>query len=62
MVQQVFGAATAFEALDAVVTLHAEYQPAIYSVAKVLLLSRHNDAAIQAAWEERMESRRKLYH
>jgi AcrR family transcriptional regulator len=62
LVQQVFEAPTALEALDAAVTLHAEYHPVIYPVAKVFLWSMHNDAAIRAAWEERMESRRKLYH
>lgn len=62
LVQQVFEAPTALEALDAIATLHAEYHPVIYPVAKVFLLSRHNDAAIRGAWEERMESRRKLYH
>lgn len=62
MVQQVFEAPTAVEALDAIVTLHAEYHPVIYPVAKVFLSSRHDDPPIRAAWEERMESRRKLYH
>ena len=62
LVQGVFDARTALDALDAVVNVHAEYHPAAYPVARVLMAGRHEDEAMRAAWEERMASRRNLYH
>jgi len=62
LVQRVFDARTALEALDAVVNVHAEYHPVAYPVARILMASRHQDEAMKAAWEERMASRRNLYH
>lgn len=62
LVERVFEAATALDALDAAVTVHAEYHPVAYPVARVLMAGRHDDEAISAAWEERMASRRNLYH
>lgn len=62
LVQQVFDAPTALAALDAVVTLHAEYHPTVYNFANLMMIHRHEDEAIRAAWDERMESRRNLYH
>jgi AcrR family transcriptional regulator len=62
LLQQVFEATTAIEALDSVVSLHAEYYPVIHPVANVFLASRRTDLAMQAAWDDRMKSRRNLYH
>lgn len=62
LLQRVFDAPTALDALDAVVTVHAEYHPIAYPVARVLMAGRHDDQAMKAAWEERMASRRNLYH
>jgi AcrR family transcriptional regulator len=62
LVQRVFDARTALDALDAVANVHAEYHPMAYPVARVFMASRYEDEAIGAAWDERMASRRKLYH
>lgn len=62
LIEAVFDAPTAPEALDAVVDLHAEYYPVIYSIAAVFLAGKYQDEALRAAWAERMESRRNLYH
>jgi AcrR family transcriptional regulator len=62
LVQRVFDARTALDGLDAAVTVHAEYHPVAYPVARVLMAARHDDEAMRAAWEERMASRRNLYH
>lgn len=59
---RVFGAPTALDALDAVADLHAGYHPEIHHVARLFLAERHHDEAIRTAWDERMESRRNLYH
>lgn len=56
------GSSTALDALDAVVVLHAEYHPEIHHVARLFLAERQHDEAIRAAWDERMDSRRNLYH
>lgn len=61
LVQEVFDAPTSADALDAVVHLHAEYSPVAYPVAKVLMTGRHEDEALRAAWDDRMEARRNLY-
>jgi len=61
LVQRVFDASTALDALDAVVNVHAEYHPLAYPVARIFMASRHDDEAIGAAWDERMASRRNLY-
>lgn len=62
LLDRVFNARTAAEALDAAAALHAEYHPMIYQVARVFLMGRYDDEALRAAWHERMESRRNLYH
>ena len=62
LLDRVVHARTAVEALDAVAALHAEYHPTIYQVVRVFLAGRYEDEALQAAWDERMESRRDLYH
>jgi AcrR family transcriptional regulator len=56
LVQRVFDARTALDALDAVVNVHADYHPMAYPVARVFMASRHEDEAIGAAWDERMAS------
>jgi AcrR family transcriptional regulator len=61
LIQRVLDAPTSDEALDAVVHLHAEYSPVAYPVARVLMLGRHADEALSAAWNDRMEARRDLY-
>lgn len=62
LVEQVFAAGTARDALDAVVDLHAEYHPLIYRIAVLFMAGMYDDEALRAAWVERMESRRNLYH
>jgi AcrR family transcriptional regulator len=62
LVQQVFEAPTPLDALDAVVTVHAEYHPMVYAVAKIFMARRYEDDAMRAAWEDRMAARRNLYH
>ena len=62
LVQRVFEAGSALEALDAVVNVHAEYHPVAYPVARVFMANRREDEAMKAAWDERMASRRNLYH
>ena len=62
LLDRVFDASTATEALDAAAALHAEYHPMVYQVARVFMVGRYEDEALQAAWDERMESRRNLYH
>lgn len=62
LLARVFDASTATEALDAAAALHAEYHPMVYQVARVFIVGRYEDEALQAAWDERMESRRNLYH
>lgn len=61
LVQQVMEAPASLEALDAIVHLHAEYSPVGYPVARVLMLGRHGDDALRAAWDDRMEARREVY-
>lgn len=62
LLQQVFVAPTALDALDAIVELHAEYYPVIYPIAKIFMAGRHEDEALRAAWNDRMVSRWNLYH
>lgn len=61
LIAWVLEAPTPLEALDAVVHLHAEYSPVAYPVARVLMLGRHGDEALRAAWDDRMEARREVY-
>ena len=61
LVRQVVEAPTSLDALDAIVLLHAEYSPVAYPVARVLMLGRHEDDALAAAWNDRMEARRDVY-
>lgn len=62
LLDRVFDAATPVEALEAVAHLHAEYHPTIHPVARIFMAGRYQDDALRAAWDERMESRRNLYH
>jgi len=62
LLQQVFEAPTALDALDAVVHLHAEYYPVIYPIARIFMAGRYEDHALRAGWEDRMVSRWNLYH
>ena len=62
LLARVFDASTATEALDSAAALHAEYHPMVYQVARVFMVGRYDDEGLQAAWDERMESRRNLYH
>lgn len=61
LVQQIFDAPTALEALDAVAHLHAEYSPVAYPIAKVVMTGKHRDEALRAAWDDRMKARREVY-
>jgi AcrR family transcriptional regulator len=61
LMQRIFEAPTSPEALDAIVHLHAEYSPAVYPVARVFMLGRHEDEALRVAWDDRMEARRNVY-
>ncbi len=61
LIERVVEAPSALAALDAVVHLHAEYSPLAYPVARVFMTSRHQDPALQVAWDDRMEARRALY-
>jgi hypothetical protein len=62
LLDRVFNAATPVDALEAVAHLHAEYHPTIYPVARLFMAGRYQDDALRAAWDERMQSRRNLYH
>ena len=61
LVQDVFEAPTALDALDAIVTLHAQYYPVIYPVARLFMAGRYDDDALRIAWDDRMQSRYRLY-
>lgn len=61
LVQDVFEAPTALDALDAIVTLHAQYYPVIYPVARIFMAGRYDDDALRVAWDDRMQSRYRLY-
>jgi AcrR family transcriptional regulator len=61
LLQRVFEAPTALEALDAIVSLHADYYPVIYPVAKLFMSRKYDEEAMRAAWDDRMVSRHKLY-
>lgn len=61
LVQQVFDAPTALDAVDAIAHLHAEYSPVVYPVARVFMAGRRDDAALRVAWDDRMEARRNVY-
>jgi AcrR family transcriptional regulator len=60
LVQQVFQAPGAVDALKALVAVHAEYHPVAYPIARVLMTGRHEDEAIRAAWDDRMTARHNL--
>lgn len=60
LIQRVFQAANPVDALDALVTVHAEYHPVAYPVARILMTGRHDDEALQAAWGDRMAGRHNL--
>lgn len=61
LLQRVFDAPGPVEAMEAVVSLHAEYSPVAYPIARVFMNSRHEDEALREAWDDRMEGRRNLY-
>lgn len=61
LIEGVLDAPTPLDALDAVVRLHAEYSPVAYPVARVLMLGRHEDESLRAAWDDRMEARLEVY-
>lgn len=58
----VFEAPTGLDALDAIVTLHAKYYPVIYQIARIFMAGKYDDDALRAAWDDRMQSRYRLYH
>lgn len=60
LVQKVFEAPNPVDALDAVVTVHGEYHPVAYRVARILMTGRHDDEALRAAWDDRMTGRHNL--
>lgn len=60
LVEKVFDAPTAVDALDALVALHAEYHPLAYPVARIVMTGKHEDDALQAAWQDRMTARYNL--
>lgn len=61
LIERVLEAPTASEALDEIAHLHAEYSPVAYPIARVFMTRRHGDDALELAWMDRMEARRKLY-
>jgi AcrR family transcriptional regulator len=61
LLKRVFGAPTPVDALDEIVALHAAYYPIIYPVARIFMSRKHDEPAMQAAWNDRMESRHRLY-
>jgi AcrR family transcriptional regulator len=61
LLEQVTGAPSSAEALDAVAHLHAEYSPVVYPVARLFMNGRHEDDALRVAWDDRMEGRWNLY-
>jgi AcrR family transcriptional regulator len=60
LLARVYEAPDAVSALSALVDVHAEYHPVAYPVARVLMIGRHQDAAMSAAWDDRMRARRAL--
>ena len=58
LIDRILTAPNALAALDAFVTLEADYNPEVYPLAKLLMRDRYSDNAARAAWESRMESRR----
>jgi len=58
LAERVNQAATASEALDALVALQADYWPVVYRIARPFDERRRADAAIAQAWDDRMERRR----
>ena len=58
--QSVTEAASARASLEAFVALNAEYNPEIHLIARALERARDTDDAAAAAWDDRMESRRRL--
>jgi AcrR family transcriptional regulator len=61
LLERVHEAPDAVSALDALADVHAGYHPVAYPVARVLMIGRHQDEAISAAWEDRMRARRTLF-
>lgn len=58
--RRVTEADSARAALEAFVALNAEYNPEIHPIARALERARDDDEAAEAAWEDRMASRRRL--
>lgn len=62
LLDDVFEAPTGLDALDAIVVLHATYYPVIHQIAAMFMAGKYEDDALRAAWDDRMESRHRLYH
>lgn len=58
--RRVTEADSARASLEAFVALNAEYNPEIHLIARALERARDTDDAAAAAWDDRMESRRRL--
>lgn len=54
-------ASTGADALARMIELHSIYTPKIDSIAQVLEAAQHEDAALEAAWRNRMEGRRRSH-
>jgi AcrR family transcriptional regulator len=61
LTRQVREAGSGPEALDLLAWLNAEYEPRIRAVAHAHDVARRGDAELEAAWQDRMRSRRALY-
>lgn len=55
----VWGSSTALEAMDGFVALNASYTPEIDAIARAFERARDVDPAAAAAWDDRMEGRRR---
>jgi AcrR family transcriptional regulator len=60
LVAHVRAAADGIEALDRLVALNARYEPRIRAVVVAHDAARHQDADLEAAWQDRMRRRRAL--
>jgi hypothetical protein len=59
--ENVRAAASGVEALDRLVALNAAYEPRIRAVALAHDAARRSDPELEAAWQDRMRERRRLY-
>lgn len=53
-------APSALAALDIAVPAPGRYYPAVYPIARLFLAGKYADGAIKAAWDDRMEARRRI--